>query len=338
VSRLLYLSGRDVATACRDFDPVPVVADALAQHAFGHTVLPEEAYLGWRAATGDPARILAMPGLIDGRQATAGVKLIGSNPGNPANGRARAAGLTVLFDTATAEPVCVMEAAHISALRTAAITALAARLLARPPVERVALIGAGTIGAMHLELLPPALPDLAEMRIHDLDQRRAAVLAAVAGARLEGCGIEVAPAGEAEEAIRGAALVVLATTAGHGYVELSWLAPGALVVNVSLDDVLPEVVLGTDRVIVDDWRLVRADRRRLLGRMAREGLLSGPGEGRGPVHAELGEVLVGRRPGRTAEEERILVNPFGLAIEDVAVARRVHASARGLGLGVSLEA
>jgi N-[(2S)-2-amino-2-carboxyethyl]-L-glutamate dehydrogenase len=332
VTELTYLSGREVAAACADLDPVAVVADALAQHAAGDCELPEEAYLAWRTPRGEPARLLAMPGLVDG-DGVAGVKVLGSNPGNPARGMSRAAGLTVLFDRASARPVCVMEAATISALRTAAVSALAARLLAGPPVERMALIGAGALAAAHLELLPPLLPALAEIRLHDLAPGRAQALAMSfqRGLRQR---LRVAPT--AERAIRGAELVITATTATEGYIALDWLAPGALVVNVSLDDVLPEIVLGADLVVVDDWHVVQADRRRLLGRMARDGLVTGPGAG-GPVHAQLGDLLIGRRHGRRADYERILVNPFGLAIEDVALAVRVHAAARRLGLGVGLE-
>jgi N-[(2S)-2-amino-2-carboxyethyl]-L-glutamate dehydrogenase len=332
VSGLTYLSGRDVAFACADVDPVTVVAEALAQHAAGDSELPGEAYLAWRTSAGERARLLAMPGLLDGN-GLVGVKLLGANPGNPARGMARAAGLTVLFDRASARPVCVMEAATISALRTGAVSALAVQLLAGPPVERMAVIGAGTLAAAHLEVLPAVLPALCEVRLHDLAAGRAQALGMSFERRLRQR-IRLAPT--AERAIRGAELVVTVTTATEGYVELDWLAPGAMVVNVSLDDVLPEVVLGVDRVVVDDWDVVKGDRRRLLGRMARDGLVTGPGAA-GPVHAQLGDLLVGRRPGREGDRERILVNPFGLAIEDVALAVRVHAAARRLGLGVGLE-
>jgi N-[(2S)-2-amino-2-carboxyethyl]-L-glutamate dehydrogenase len=330
----MYLSGREVAAACADLDPVAVVAEALAHHAAGDSELPHEAHLAWKTNRDEPARLLAMPGLVDG---VVGVKVLGANPGNPARGLARAAGLTVLFDRASARPVCVLEAATISALRTGAVSALAARLLAGPPVERMAVIGAGALAAAHLDVLPPVLPALAEIRLHDLAPGRAQGLGMSFERRLHRRGVRLRVAHTAERAIRGAELVVAVTTATEGYIELGWLAPGALVANVSLDDVRPEVVLGVELVVVDDWRAVRTDGRRLLGRMAREGLVTGPDADGGPVHAELGDLLLGRRPGRQGEHERILVNPFGLAIEDVALAVRVHAAARRLGLGMGLE-
>jgi N-[(2S)-2-amino-2-carboxyethyl]-L-glutamate dehydrogenase len=336
VGGLTYLSGREVAVACADLDPVAVVAEALAHHAAGDSELPDEAYLAWQTQRGESARLLAMPGLVDGN-GFVGVKVLGANPGNPARGLARAAGLTVLFDRAGARPVCAMEAATISALRTAAVSALAAQLLAGPPVERMAVVGAGALAAAHLDVVPAALPALAEVRLHDIATGRAQALGMSFERRLQRRGARLRIAHTAERAIRGAELVVAVTTATEGYIELGWLAPGALVVNVSLDDVLPEVVLGVELVVVDDWRVVRTDGRRLLGRMARDGLVTGPDTEGGPVHAQLGDLLIGRRPGRQADHDRILVNPFGLAIEDVALAVRVHAAARRLGLGTSLE-
>ena len=112
-----------------------------------------------------------------------------------------------------------------------------------------------------------------------------------------------------------------------------------MLVHVSLDDALPDVVEKADLVLVDDWELVRDDPRRLLGRLYRAGELHGPGEANGTgraVDASIGDVLIGAHPGRGGEEEVILVNPFGMAICDIALAREVHEGAREAGLGISL--
>ncbi|MDQ3809610.1 MAG: ornithine cyclodeaminase, partial [Chloroflexota bacterium] len=127
----------------------------------------------------------------------------------------------------------------------------------------------------------------------------------------------------------------------RGYIPFHWLQPGALLVNVSLDDVLPDVVMKAGKVVVDDWRLVKTDSRRLLGRMYRQGLVVGPGEARRrgarAIHAELGQLVLGSAPGRTSHQEVVLLNPFGLSIEDIAVASRVYESAVRMGLGLELE-
>ena len=310
---LVYLSESDVAQALAAIDPVAAVAAALAAHTRGETVLPVEAYLRW-----GEARSLSMPGVVGGRP---GVKLINANPPNPARGLPRASGLTVLFDPDTARPVCVLEAARISCVRTAAVTALAVDLLAAAPIERMAIIGAGALARCHIELLRTRVPQLREIRIHDQDPARAR--------KGPGRFLALVACATAEEAIRGAQLVVPVTTTTRGYIRHEWLAPGALLVNVSLDDALPEVLLRADRLFVDDLGLIVADEHRLLGRMLRGGELGG-------VDGSLGELLTGACEGRRGAEEIVVVNPFGLAIEDIAVADAVYRRAREVGLGTPL--
>lgn len=326
---ILYLSAREVARALEGIDVVDAVAIALAAHGRGHALVPAEAYLAWEHA-GEAVRSLAMPGLVDG---SPGVKIVNANAANPGRGLPRASGLVVLFDIETGRPACILEGARISCLRTAAVTAIAAGILGAPPIERLALLGAGALARCHLELLPPRLLDLREIRLYDLHSARSAALAATAAdARIVICK-------SAEQAIRGAQLVVPLTTTTSGYIAHGWLEPGALLVNVSLDDPQPEVILRADKVFVDDWTLVAADERRLLGRMLRAGHIRGPtdpAEGPRAIDGELGELLVGLREGRARAEEVIVVNPFGMAIEDIAVARCVHEHALELGLGTLL--
>ena len=114
--------------------------------------------------------------------------------------------------------------------------------------------------------------------------------------------LEVAPS--AEGAIRPAQLIVPVTTTTTGYIALDWLQPGAILVNVSLDDPLPEVALRADRLFVDDWPLVRADSRRLLGRMYRAGQIEGP-----DAPAEPRASPSGQGPGGAAPRERPLSLP-----------------------------
>ncbi len=343
-NRILYLSHAEVRAACDEIDPVAAVREALALHAEAQTVLPDEAYLAWRNGRDEAARSLSMPGYLGGSTPVAGAKIINANPSNPDRGLPRATGMTVLFDVTTAESCCILEGAYLSALRTASVTALAVELLNGGRIERLALIGAGALARAHLRLLPRRLSGLRTVALFDLRRDRAEALQRELSELLAASGVVVEVSGDAREAVRGADLVVPVTTTTTGYIAPDWLAPGTLVVHVSLDDVLPEVVLEADVVIVDDWRLVRSDARRLLGRMHREGLIVGPdepatgGSGRPRrVDAELGEIVVGRRTGRTAAGQVILVNPFGLSIEDLAVARKVYETALRLGRGTWLE-
>jgi ornithine cyclodeaminase/alanine dehydrogenase-like protein (mu-crystallin family) len=326
---LRVLRRDDVLAAAADVDPVASVEATLLAHARGATTLPDEAYLPWHTASGASARSLALPGAVWGDRPAVGLKVINSSLDNPSRGLPRAQGWTFLFDPDTARPVAMLEAAWISATRTAAYTVLSARLLAAG-VDRIAVLGCGALAESHLDLLGDEYPD-ASVVVHDLDPARARALAARRRTDV---------ADDPRTAVAGAGLVVCTTTTTTGYLALDWLAPGALVAHVSLDDVLPGVVTGADLVVVDDWDLVAADDRRLLGRMLREGTLAPPGESRPgarTVDATLAQVVAGTHPGRARAGDVVLSNPFGMGVLDVALAADVHDAAVARDLGTLLQ-
>lgn len=331
---ILYLCGKEVESICSEIDTVAVMRDLFSLHGSGKTILPDEAYLGWTNANGEQVRSLNMPGYVLGKGPMAGTKIINSNPANVLRGLPRASGLTMLYDSLSTRIICVMEAAHLSSLRTASVTGLAVDLLGLKSIKTVAVVGAGVLARAHLKLLQ-RLPELRRILLFDLKRERAEELARE---------FDVTITTTAEEAIREAQLIVPVTTVTAGYIQFDWLQRGALLSNVSLDDPCPDVVFKADKVIVDDWKLVKADQRRLIGRMYREGKVAGPDSpriesqnGTRRIDAEFGEVVLGTRAGRESDEEIILFNPFGLAIEDVALATAVYSVARESGVGKFLE-
>lgn len=338
---LRVLGHDEIRRAAADIDPVAVVRDALLHHARGATTLPDEAYLPWHTEGGAFARSLALPGAVWGERPAVGLKLINSSLENPGRGLPRAQGLTFLFDPDTARPTVMMEAAWLSATRTAAYTVLSTRLLAAPGTGRIGLLGCGALAAAHLGMLAAELPG-AEVAVYDLDPARARALAEEwAGPE---SGLDVRAVEDPRAAVAGAGLVVCTTTTTTGYIAHDWLAPGALVAHVSLDDVLPEVVARADLLVVDDWDLVAADDRRILGRLYRSGDLTGPGgqhvagtpqAGR-RVDAGLADVVVGTHPGRAADTDVVLSNPFGMGVLDVAMAAAVRDVAERDGIGTLL--
>jgi ornithine cyclodeaminase len=353
---LLYITSQEIRETCAAIDPVEVVRRALADHASGATTLPDESYLSWSpgggAASGNgssgngngssgdappTARSLGMPGMLGRSRPVVGTKVINANPANPKLGIPRASGLTVLFDYETARPVCVMEAAHISALRTASVTALAVDLLCSGPLTTVAVIGAGAQADAHLGLILSRLPDLERIALFDTNPDRAGALLRRHQEPARERGVSLETATSARSAILDTELVVTVTTVTSGYIPFEWLRPGATLVSVSLDDPLPDVVAKADIVVVDDWPLIRSDTRRLLGRLYREGLVCGPeeepGEGCRRVDTTIGDLALGKGRGRRSADEIALVNPFGLAIEDLALAQVVYEKAISEGQG-----
>ncbi|MFJ2626340.1 ornithine cyclodeaminase family protein [Streptomyces sp. NPDC087532] len=343
-----YLTRADVIEAARDVDIESAVADALRLHSAGQSVLPEEAYLGWTTPQGDSARLLAMPGALTevGRPPVIGMKTINASLGNPGRGIPRSQGFTLLLDPETARPLALMEAAYISAMRTAAVTALAVRHLAVPQPRQLTLLGCGALAQAHVPLLLRTVPSLRRIALYDVAPDRAKSVAEYIASLLGADGIETVLADGPRAAVRDAELVVPVTTVTQGYIEPDWLRPGALVCHVSLDDLTEAAVLSAGAVIVDDWSLVRDDPRRLLGRMHRAGTLLGPDgtpregvtarPGARRVDGTLGDVLAGRHPGRRDPDEIVISNPFGMSILDVAVADRIRARAETAGLGSRL--
>ena len=342
---ILYLNRKEVEVASAGIDGVAVIGDLFKLHVSGQTILPDEAYLGWTNEQGEQVRSLNMPGYIGGALKVAGTKIINGNIANPSRGLPRASALTMVYDDTSVRINCIMEGAYLSSLRTACVTALSAELFQARAIEQVALIGAGVLAQAHIQVLVKRLPALRAIRLFDISRERIAGLQAQVEGLLQAGGVELHISSSAQEAIEGAQLVVPVTTTTTGYIQFDWLQPGAILVNISLDDPLPEVVLRAGKVIVDDWKLVRNDPRRLIGRMYRAGQIVGPDEPDDPgkqgqrrrIDAELGEVVLGSRGRREHLDEVILVNPFGLSIEDVALAAHVYQKALELNLGVWLE-
>ncbi|OKH94389.1 ornithine cyclodeaminase family protein [Streptomyces uncialis] len=343
-SSFRYLTRADVIEATRRIDIVDAVAEALVLHSEGRSVLPEEAYLGWTTSGGAAARCLAMPGaLIKESGPVIGLKTINASVANPDRGIPRSQGFTLLLDVDTARPVALMEAAYISAMRTAAVTALAARHLAVEIPRTLALIGCGTLAQAHATLLLASVPTLGEVIAYDITPGRAESLLAFVAGLPGGERLALKAAAGPRECVADADLVVPVTTVTEGYIEPDWLKAGALIAHVSLDDLTQEAVSSADLVVVDDWGLVSDDPRRLLGRMHRAGSLLGPDglprpgvtplPGARRVDASLADIVAGRHPGRRGQNDVIVSNPFGMSILDVAVADRVRAQAEARDIG-----
>jgi N-[(2S)-2-amino-2-carboxyethyl]-L-glutamate dehydrogenase len=343
---LLYLNSEDVILACEAVDPVAEIRDTLALHAEGMVRLPDEAYLDWQPTGGGYARTINMPGFLRGEASMVGTKIINASTENPARGLPRASGMVILFDAVTARPHCVMEASHISSLRTASVSVLAAQHLLIPDATTAALLGAGALTRQHALLIAQRLPQITSCRIFDIVHDRAVALCQRLVELVVPGRMEFETVASAHEAVAGADLVVACTTVREGYVRRDWLRRGCLAVNISLDDLCEDVLLTADRLYVDDWNLVVTDPHRLLGKLARAGRVLGPHSGADQeetpqdgarrVTGTLGQLVLGRCEGRSSADQICVVNPFGMAIEDIGLADRIYHVANMRSLGIQL--
>lgn len=320
---------REEVGACLDrLDIVSVVADALRGHARGAALLPAESHLQWRTPSGADARSLALHASVNSPCAAVGIKIINSNPSNVGRGLPRASGVTLLFDGETGVVTSLMPAEDISAARTAAVSTIA--LLQSRPVapHALAVIGCGPVGDWHVRLLSDRCPDLRELVAFDRVPHRIAAFVDRWTRLLPGW--KVWAAADAKEAVATGDVVVTATTTRIPYIGPEWLRRGTTVLNVSLDDIDERVFTECDRLFVDDWASIVADQHRILGRLARAGRVVGPREPAPPgarnVDGTIGELLTGAAAGRRSPEEVVVVNAFGTALGDIALAAAVAGS------------
>ena len=330
-SGLLYLSRADVVAAAGAGSGlfVDAVSEALALHARGAVAQPLKPYLRWRANSHIADRIIAMPAYVGGEQPVAGLKWIGSKHDNPElHGLERASALIVLNDPETHYPVAVMEGALISAARTAAVTAVAARYLAQPGFRSLTCVGCGPIGTSQVFTLLEHFPSVTTIWLYDL--KEPAAIALTQGVAAHHPKVDVQIAADAESAVRAGDVIVTATVADEPWLPAAWLRPGSLLCNVSIMDAAKDVFLSADKVVVDDWDQCNREGK-IIHQLTTEGSFS-----REQLHAELGEIVIGSRPGRESDDEVILLNPMGMAVIDVACAKAIYYRARQAKIGTWL--
>ena len=263
--------------------------------------------------------IHAMPAYVPALRAC-GVKWVSGFPENAARGLPTIAGLMILNDPDTGLPYVLLDAQWITAIRTAIVSALIGRCCVRPGVRLLALVGCGVQGRHHLRCLLHVLPGVERIRLYDVRDDNARRLGAEAAAYTQAA-IEVSATPEA--CLRGAE-VAATCTSGRMEVGEDWLPPGGTAVGVD-SHVAWGQLFGKVKLIMDDERQAREFDR--LGKY--------PG-GLPPIHAELGQLLTGAKPGREQAEERILGLPLGLAIADLAVAQLIWQTIAARHAGVRL--
>jgi len=317
---LLYLTQQEVLDVGITLaDAIDIVEGALREHGAGQVENPPKP--GVHPLPG--AFIHAMPAFLK-RPGQVGLKWVSGFFDNPRRGIPSISGLIVLNDAQTGLPIAVMDCAYITALRTAAASGVAARHLARKGSAVVAIVGAGLQGRYNLLTLREVLPDLREARAFDIHAETLERFVSDMSGMLP---FAVVPAGDAEQAMRGADLVVTATgVVDKPIFKADWVQPGTLVLPIHSQGWEARLLHEADKFVVDDWAQF-------------SGSMTGPGgfyDELPQPYAELGEIVVGRKPGRQSPDERIVDFNYGLAIHDVAMASEVLARAERMGLGTRL--
>jgi N-[(2S)-2-amino-2-carboxyethyl]-L-glutamate dehydrogenase len=299
-----------------------VVEAAYLAHRRGQTINPDSYFLRFPEQPSN--RIIALPAAIGAGFDVAGIKWIGSFPANIEQGIPRASALLVLNDQQTGYPFACLEASLISAARTAASAVLGAFWMnqQRRQVNSVAFIGAGIIARNIVEMLVADGWDLGQVGVHDRDPAYAAALADHA----RGLGLQAGSVGTLAAALE-ADMVVFATNAGQPYVQPPMaFRPGQLVLNVSLRDIAPELVLEANNLFDDVEHCMKANTSPHLAEQ-----MSG---GRSFVNGTLAELMLGEI---TLDRDRPLIfSPFGMGMLDLALGKHLYDRAQADGRGIAI--
>lgn len=317
----LYLSQQDVVDTGVSFaDAVVSAEEVLREH--GAKAVENPPKPGVHPGEGN--FLHAMPAYL-GQSGRAGLKWVSGFFDNPARGLPSIMALIVLNDVETGRPLAVMDGTYVTGLRTAAVSAVAAKHLANADARVIGLVGAGLQGRYHLLTLKDILGSVETVHAYDIDEAVLERFVAEMGPLVP---FAIEPGESGEDVIRGADIVITAASALSEVIFLAdWVAEGALVLPVHSKGWERAMIERADRFIVDDWGQFAT----YLGPPGGfyETLPEAP-------DAELGEVVAGLKPGREAHSQRILSFNPGLAMQDVGLASVILARARERGLGQRL--
>jgi 2,3-diaminopropionate biosynthesis protein SbnB len=301
------MGGKDVRAVIEKSRPeiVTCVRDTYLAHHRGETINPNSYFL--RFPEKPNARIIALPALLRGEPGTAGIKWIGSFPDNVRSNIPRASAVLLLNDFATGYPFACLEAAQISAARTAASAVLAAQELhGSRSAGKVAVVGGGVIARTILEFLHSLDWTVDQFAVFDTVPTYAGKLAGYA----DSLGYRGTVSGTLTDAVTDAELVVLATTADRPYiVDEATFGPGQTVLNVSLRDIGPDIIAASHNVLDDVEHCLNAGTAPDLAvrKFGHRDFIDGT-----IAELLLGELTLG-------DDKPRIFSPFGLGVLDIAV-------------------
>lgn len=317
--KILVLDNQQIHELLPMEECIDLMADALAALARGEVYQPLRTIVRPPEARG---LLGLMPAYRAGEQGAFGLKAICVFPDNPAKGKDAHQGAVMLFSRETGELLALMNASEITAIRTAAVSAVATRLLAREDAQQLAIIGAGVQARTHLKALA-AVRDIKHARVAARNIEHAQQLVREMQPEI---GFSIEAVQTNEEAVRGADLIVTATSSLEPVINGDWISPGAHVNAIGTHSPnsreIDSATMAAARIFTDRRESALNESGDYL-LAAKEGLVTPES-----ILGEIGELLIGTKTGRTSATEITLFKSLGLAIEDVVSADYLYQKAK----------
>jgi len=321
---MLVLNHQQIAQLLPIAECIELMADALASLARGEVYQPLRTIVRPPDARG---LLGLMPAYRSGERGAFGLKAICVFPGNPAVGKDAHQGTVMLFSQQTGEPLALMNASQITAIRTAAVSAVATRLLAREEAQNLGIIGAGVQARTHLIALA-CVRQIKRARVACRNIDHAVQLVQEMQDQVS---FPLEPVAANEAAVRDADIVVTATSANEPVVKREWIADGAHINAIGTHSPQSREI---DTATMAAAR-VFTDRRESILNEAGDYVLAAQEGAVTPesIVAEIGELVVGTKQGRTSPTEITLFKSLGLAVEDVVSAEYLFRKATAENVG-----
>lgn len=326
---ILILTGDEIEAALqgREQEIISAVEAAYKVHSAGDSSLPNSLFL--RFPNDERNRIIALPAYLGREFNVAGMKWVSSFPGNLDKGLNRASAVIVMNSAETGRAEVIMEGSLISAKRTAASAALAARCIhVNGAPETVGILGCGPINFEVARFLSVVFPKIDRLLVFDVDAARARQFKENCAELNAGWNISVAE--ESRQLFENANIVSLATTAIQPHIfDVSMCPPGSAILHVSLRDFSPEVILSADNVVDDVDHVCRAQ---TSVHLAEQVLGS-----RDFIRCTLADIANGVAPPKSSADAITIFSPFGLGVLDMAVGKLATTFASEHGFGTRIE-
>ena len=324
---MLVLSEKEVVGLLEWEEITAALEQAHRQYSGGRAVMPV------RLVTPVPeinGRITSMPGYLSENKAL-GMKVVTYFPHNPRHGLPIILATIMLYSAESGKLIAVMDGTSITTARTACASAMATRRLAKPETPVLGVLGAGVQARAHIRALTK-MRKISHIKIFDI----AAGSALRVKEEIEReVGIEIQPVSSAQEAVEGSDLLVTVTTAKEPILRAAWLKPGVHInaIGSHRPDLreIDAATLADAKIFVDSREAVMAECGDILLAIQENAITADS------IHAEIGEVLLNKKPGRTSPSERTLYKAVGIAIQDVATASLVYQKALRQNVGTHIE-